>query len=244
MARGSIRIGTSGWQYDHWKGPFYPERMSSDDMLSAYCDTFDSVEINGSFYRLPQQETVKAWRKAVPNEFMFAAKASRYVTHMKKLKDPGDPLRRLYDSFKGLGQTQGPILFQLPPNWSRNLERLEAFLKSLSGRFRHAFEFRDPSWHEDETFELLRQHGAAHCIHHLEGYLAPRELTAELAYVRLHGPDGPYQGSYDEKTLSGWAQSFQEWASDGHEVVCYFDNDEKGYAPRDAQRLKEMVEDG
>jgi len=236
-----IFIGTSGWSYDHWKGHFYPRHLADEQMLAYYSGCFRTTEINTSFYRLPARETLKRWRELTPADFLFAVKASRYITHMKKLRAPGQTVSAFLQRIRILGDKLGPILFQLPPHWRFNRERLAAFLDALSIEFRYAFEFRDRSWLNEETRELLARHGAAFCIYDLDGFLSPKEITSDLVYVRLHGPGKPYQGSYDDKRLSGWAGDFASWALQGHAVFCYFDNDERGYAARNALRLLAML---
>ncbi len=238
---GNIHIGTSGWHYVHWKGPFYPETIPAKDMLSYYADHFNTVEINSSFYKLPQKSTLELWKKTVSSDFVFALKGSRYITHMKKLKDPSNGVPPLLDAAVVLKEKRGPLLFQLPPRWRINSERLDTFLQFLPGGFRYAFEFRDPSWFSDDVYQILSKRGAAFCIYHLAGQLSPREVTADFIYVRLHGPAGAYQGQYDIKTLTGWAKAFSIWQSQGKEIFCYFDNDEAGYAVHDAKRLKEIL---
>jgi uncharacterized protein YecE (DUF72 family) len=239
--KASIHIGTSGWQYDHWKGPFYPEGLSNRDLLPYYAERFHTVEINNSFYRLPEAKTFKAWHDATPAGFIFTVKASRYITHMKKLKDPKQPTSTLLERAGTLGEMLGPILFQLPPRWHFNLGRLESFLESLPRDNRYAFEFRDPTWFDSRTYQALEAQGAAFCIYELAGRLSPKEVTAGFVYIRLHGPKGAYQGQYDTSVLSGWAGAISTWVRQGKEVFCYFDNDEAGYAAQDALRLQEMV---
>src|SRR5215211_6295706 len=196
-------IGTSGWHYDHWKGPFYPSGLPEAALLEYYADRFGSAEINNSFYRLPEKKTLRRWREAVPEGFLFSVKASRYLTHMKKLKDPLEPLERLLDRVSVLETKLGPVLFQLPPRWRSNPERLQALLEILPENHRYAFEFRDPSWFDGEVYGLLAEHGAAFCVYDLDGRTSPKEVTADFAYVRLHGPDGPYRGRYGAERLAG-----------------------------------------
>lgn len=238
----SLYIGTSGWAYDHWQGSFYPNDLPQDKRLSFYAEHFQSVEINNSFYQLPSTDTFARWRETVPAGFTFAVKANRYITHMKKLKDPEDPLQTLYDRTSILGDALGPILFQLPPNWRFDAGRLAAFLDALSPEHRHVFELRDERWITAEAVALLRQHEAAFCVYEFAGRLSPKEVTTDFAYVRLHGPlEEPYRGSYDGQTLAGWAGTLSTWRRHGHDVFCYFDNDEAGYAPRNARALKNML---
>lgn len=237
----NIHIGTSGWHYNHWRGPFYPEETSSEDLLSYYTRVFHTVEINNSFYQLPAEKTFTDWRDRVPDGFIFSVKASRYITHMKKLKDPQEPVTNFMNRVQVLEDKLGPILFQLPPHWKVNPKRLEEFLKVLPTGFRYAFEFRDPSWFDRRVVDALARQEAAFCIYHLDQRISPKEITTNFVYVRLHGPDGAYQGQYDVSELSGWAGAFSTWGRSSKEIYCYFDNDERGYAAQDALRLKEML---
>lgn len=239
----TFHIGTSGWSYTHWKGPFYPPDIRGEEMLAHYCRHFRSVEINNSFYHLPAAETLHHWSDNTPDDFIFSVKASRYITHMKKLKDPAESLSAFFQRISVLGDKLGPILFQLPPHWRYNQERLSHFLASLSSDYRYVFEFRDTSWLSQPCYDLLSRHGAALCIYELDGYLSPRETTADFVYVRLHGPGGPYRGNYDTRTLSGWAGAFSSWSAQGRECFCYFDNDEAGYAALNAGALQAMLQD-
>jgi len=238
----SIYIGTSGWHYQHWKGPFYPEDLPDERLLEHYVKYFQTAEINNTFYQLPEKETFAQWRDSVPEGFIFSVKSSRYITHMKKLKDPEQPLASFVDGVEMLGDKLGPILFQLPPRWRLNIERLSSFLKVLPEGHRYAFEFRDLSWFGDQTEQVLAQKGAAFCIYDFERRKSPRLATTDFVYVRLHGPDGAYKGKYDDKTLLDWAEAFLSWAGEGKEIYCYFDNDEKGYAAQNALKLKELLE--
>jgi uncharacterized protein YecE (DUF72 family) len=196
--------------------------------------------VNNTFYRLPSERTIAAWAATVPDGFTFAIKASRYITHMKKLKDPRESAARFLNRIAAFGHRLGPVLFQLPPGWSVNVERLASFLEALPVGNRYAFEFRDASWHIDEVYSLLREHGAAFCIYDLAGKTSPLEVTADLVYVRLHGPGDAYRGSYTTRALSTWARAFEEWSNE-RDVWCYFDNDERGYAPKNALSLRSMI---
>jgi uncharacterized protein YecE (DUF72 family) len=237
-----IRIGTSGFHYKHWKGPFYPEKLPADAMLDFYTQDFDTVELNNSFYRLPSAEAFEAWRDATPANFVFAVKASRFITHNKKLKDPEHAIDNLLPRAVHLGKKLGPVLFQLPPKWRVNTERLHNLLAILPPEIRYAFEFREPSWMSAEIFEILREFNAAFCIYELAGYHAPIVVTADFTYVRLHGPEsGKYQGSYSEQQLAGWARQIESWAKKLKAVYFYFDNDQAGYAATNALRLRDMV---
>lgn len=242
MKAGRIHVGTSGWHYRHWKGPFYPEDLPQQEMLAFYARHFESAEVNNSFYRLPEERTLRRWCRQVPEGFVFAAKASRYLTHMKKLKDPEGALEKLFGRLSLLKEKLGPVLFQLPPRWGMDAGRLRDFLAALPAQGRFAFEFRDPNWFHPEIYEALAGRGAAFCIFELAGELSPREVTSDFVYLRLHGPAGAYEGRYGRQGLSGWAGALSSWSRAGKDVYCYFDNDEKGYAPQDALLLREMLE--
>jgi uncharacterized protein YecE (DUF72 family) len=239
-----FRIGTSGWHYEHWQGPFYPQDLPSDKWLAYYTKHLPTVEINNSFYQLPAVETLRQWRTDTPEDFVFAVKASRYITHMKKLKDPDEPVSNFMTRVCELGDKLGPILFQLPPHWNLNLDRLRSLLELLPEGHRFAFEFRDTSWFDKRVYEMLAAHDAAFCIYQLSGHLSPKQVTTDWVYVRLHGPGDAYQGKYDVQTLSGWMGAFSTWARQGKEVYCYFDNDEAGYAVQNALTLQAMANDG
>lgn len=242
MARATeIRIGTSGWHYKHWVGRFYPERCSAAQMLGFYTQHFDTVELNNSFYKLPTPEAFRAWRNAAPKDFCFAVKASRFITHNKKLKDPENALNNFLPRAEALGAKLGPVLFQLPPQWGLNLARLDEFLAALPKYHRYAFEFREPSWNTPSVYELLRRHSAAYCIFELAGFQSPFEVTADWTYVRLHGPGERYQGSYDRRALSAWAARIAEWSTRLKSVYFYFDNDDSAYAAHNALELKRLV---
>ncbi len=238
-----IHIGTSGWHYDHWRGSFYPEGISPAEFLKYYADHFQTVEINNSFYRLPEEKTLLRWQETVPASFIFAVKASRFITHIKKLKDPKPSLAKFLQRVEILGKHLGPILFQLPPGWRCNLERLRDFLQALPKRQPCTFEFRHPGWFHREIYRILEEYGAAFCIYELAGQLSPRIVTADFVYVRLHGPGGPYQGQYSDWVLAEWARAFLNWKKEGKEIYCYFDNDEAGYAARNAWRLQQMLQE-
>lgn len=241
LPRAGIRVGTSGWSYPHWRGVFYPPELPPGRWLAWYQERLDTVELNNSFYRLPERSTFAAWGREAPEDFVFAVKANRYITHLRKLREPHAPLRRLLDHARALGPHLGPILFQLPPRWRCDLSRLRAFLQALPQGLACAMEFRDPDWWREEVYGLLRAHGVAWCIFHLAGTLSPLEVTAPLVYVRLHGPDGPYQGSYDGRALAAWARRILAWRAEGRQVWCYFDNDQAGYAVLNALALRRRL---
>jgi uncharacterized protein YecE (DUF72 family) len=211
-------------------------------MLNFYMQHFDTVELNNSFYRLPLVGALESWRDAVPPNFVFAVKASRFITHNKKLKDPDDALENFIPRIALLGSKLGPILFQLPPNWQVNVERLQDFLTALPKQHRYAFEFREMSWMKPEVLEALKRFNAAFCIYELAGYRSPLNVTADFIYVRLHGPEAnEYQGSYNEYRLRSWARQIEVWARTQKAIYVYFDNDQAGYAAQNALTLKNMV---
>ena len=238
-----ILIGTSGWHYAHWKGPFYPAKIASGEMFAFYCERFATVELNNSFYRLPSNETFRCWKKQAPSGFLFAVKASRFITHMKKLKDPEQSLTRFLSAATGLGRKLGPVLFQMPPFWSKDTARLSAFLCALPKGLRCAFEFRHPSWFDREVYELLQTQDAAFCAFDLAGEQSPRTLTASFGYLRLHGPaKQKYSGRYSKPQLRQWLSCCELWIKEGaQQVFVYFDNDQAGYAAINAQELQEMI---
>lgn len=241
--RRAIDIGTSGWHYPHWRGPFYPEKLSTAKMLDFYARHFDTVELNNTFYRLAPETAVEEWRTQTAPGFLFAAKASRFLTHMKKLKDPEAGIAKFFERVDGLGRKLGPVLFQLPPNWEVNTERLERFLEALPRGHRHAFELRDASWHVPEVYRILRRYRAAFCIFDIAGFHSGFEITADFTYVRLHGPGGPYQGSYASEKLEAWAERIREWQKELQAVYVYFDNDQAAYAVENALALKKLLRD-
>ena len=241
-ATDAIWIGTSGWSYDHWDGVLFEAGTPADEQLAAYADSFDTVEVDNTFYQLPDEGTLEAWEETAPDGFQFAIQASRYITHMKKLKDVDESVGELLDRVELLGDKLGPILFQCPPNWNRDAERLAAFLDVLPRGHEYAFEFRDPSWFHDEIYELLRANDAACCIYDMEGETAPLEIITDLIYVRLHKPEGDDNWDYSPQALTAWADRFVEWAGDGHEVFCYFNNDRDGAAVRNADLMYELLE--
>ena len=240
--RGRAHIGTSGWHYQHWKGPFYPQGHPDSQLLAYYVKHFQTAEINNTFYRLPSENAVREWRDGVPGDFIFAVKGSRFITHQKKLNDPEQALPLFLSRVKLLGDKLGPVLFQLPPRWHLNLDRLKTFLEALPKDHRYAFEFRDPDWFGSQTERVLYDKGAAFCVYDFEGRQSPRSVTAAFIYIRLHGPDGAYSGRYSKKQLADWADFIARCTSDGKEAYCYFDNDESGYAALNAAELQKLLQ--
>jgi uncharacterized protein YecE (DUF72 family) len=239
---GRLEIGTSGWTYDGWRGPFYPLEVPKRRWLRWYATHFNSTEINGSFYRTPSLGAVRAWRHDTPDGFLFAWKASKFITHWKRLSaDCKSSLALMETRLRVLKEKLGPILFQLPARFKADRERLASFLKLLKLQRQYVFEFRDASWYEPEILDLLRDHDIALCLSDHRDAPAPWEVTARHVYIRGHGPTGEYKDRYPLKTLQAWARSIASWRRKGLNVYCYFDNDQKSAAPADAQRLIDLT---
>jgi uncharacterized protein YecE (DUF72 family) len=211
-------------------------------MLAHYLRDFDTVELNNTFYQLPNETSFDNWRKSTPEHFLFAVKGSRFLTHMIKLKDAQRGLANFLPRAERLRRKLGPILWQLPPKWNANVERLEEFLAQLPKKHRYAFELRNPTWMTEDVYEVLRKYNAAFCIYELAGYHSPIEVTADWTYVRLHGPTPhKYQGSYGDDQLAAWAQRIRDWSHTLKAIFVYFDNDDSAYAVENALTLKRML---
>jgi len=232
---GQLRAGTSGWQYDHWKGVFYPQKLKKSKWFHHYASRFDTVEVNNTFYNLPEATTFDRWCEQAPEGFRYALKFSRYGTHLKKLQDPQAGVDAFLGRAERLGALLGPILVQLPPHWGVNAGRLASFLDAAPKRIRWAVEFRDPSWLCGKVFGTLRAHGAALCIHDMLPD-HPHEVTADWVYLRFHGP-GPW-GNYSHQALSAAAQRIKAHLAESRDVFAYFNNDAYGYAVHNAMDLR------
>jgi uncharacterized protein YecE (DUF72 family) len=241
--RGRARVGCSGWQYKHWKGDFYPASLPQTRWFEHYAAIFDTVEINNSFYRLPERATFAAWARRAPARFEFAVKASRFLTHMKKLKDPEEPVVRLFSRMRALGTHLGPVLYQLPPGWKVDRERFAHFLDVLPRDARHVVEFREATWYDDTIRQLMQRHRVALCLHDMAGSATGRDEACPFVYVRFHGATGKYGGSYHEDRLRSWAGWLNRRRDNGCDVYAYFNNDVGGHAPRNALTLRRMLED-
>jgi uncharacterized protein YecE (DUF72 family) len=239
--RGEIRIGCSGWLYRHWREFFYPARMAQHRWFAHYAGTFDTVELNTSFYHLPKPDTFAKWRDQAPPGFRYAVKAPRFITHMKKLKDCAEPVGEFLKRARNLSDTAGPILYQLPPRWACNAERLEEFVALLPDDLVHVFEFREKSWLCEEVLALLDRGGVSFCAHDMQGLRTERWAAGPIAYVRFHGGVGKYWGRYSDRDLLGWTDWIVAEARGGRDVWCYFNNDIEGHAIHDALTLRSMV---
>lgn len=236
-----IRIGTSGWHYKHWIGRFYPEKMHAEDWLEFYSQHFDTVEINNTFYHLPREQTMVNWHDKVPPNFLFAVKASRYITHIKKLHNTTEEVGRFFALADLLQDRLGPILYQLPPSLHKNLQRLDEFIESLPRRGSAVFEFRHNSWYDQETFDLMNRRGVALCVHDMGDKAPPRLVTGRVAYVRFHGTDGRYAGNYPDHMLHDWANWLKAQAPNVRAIYAYFNNDISGHALNNARTLKQIM---
>ena len=238
----NIWVGTSGWTYDGWRGPFYPNDVPKKRWLNWYSEQFVTTEINGSFYRTPPLEAVRAWRKDTPDEFVFAWKASKFITHWKRLSEKcANSIELMETRLKALGPKTGPVLFQLPARFKADRERLASFLKMLPKRYKYAFEFRDTSWYDDRILDVLRDRNVALCMSDHVDAPSPWEVTAKHVYIRRHGPTGQYKDRYPLKTLREWAATIKKWKRRSLDIYCYFDNDQKSAAPKDARKLIELL---
>ncbi|HZP79473.1 MAG TPA: DUF72 domain-containing protein [Pseudolabrys sp.] len=243
-AAGSRRvlIGTSGWSYQSWRGPFFPDDLKSAAHLAFYATHFPTTELNGVFYRTPTEEAVKGWRQGTPDDFIFAWKASKFITHWKRLTEKcANSLELLESRLRLLGPKAGPILFQLPPQFRKDRERLASFIRMLNRKRRYAFEFRHPSWYEDDVLDLLRDSDIALCISDHHDAPSPWVATARHVYIRGHGPSGRYHSHYPDRALRDWKRMIARWRRSHAPVYVYFDNDQKSAAPKDAQRLIKTI---
>ena len=236
-----IRIGTSGWYYDHWKETFYPPDLPKSRWLEYYATHFNTVELNNTFYHLPKEKTLRRWHQIAPKGFLYAVKASRYITHVKKLSGVAESLELFFERVGLLKSTLGPVLYQLPPSLHKDLERLETFIRLLPKKPPAIFEFRHQSWYGDDTFELLNKLGIGFCVHDLSGNESPRFVTGGVVYVRFHGTTGRYAGDYPESQLQDWAKWLKDQAQRVRAIYAYFNNDAHGHAVKNAKTLRMLV---
>ncbi len=241
-----LYIGTSGYSYPHWTGIFYPEKLSQSKWLEFYAKHFDTVELNVTFYRLPQEKVFENWFKRTPKDFLFVIKGSRFITHVKKLKNCREPLDLLILRTKLLKEKLGIILWQLPPSlrFEEGDRRLEEFLKLFrvqSPKLRASFEFRHQSWFRKEVYDLLKKYNCALCIADSTSFPKEEVITADFVYIRFHGGAELYGSNYSDKELKKWAGKIKKWQKQGLDIYCYFNNDAYGYAIKNAKTLREMV---
>jgi len=238
---GRACIGTSGFSYPHWRGVLYPEGLPQSRWLERYCELFNTVELNVTFYRLPGSSAVQGWRDRTPVDFLFSVKASRLITHRREPGEGREAVERFFSAVSLLGDKLGPVLFQFPPALSPDMSVLRAFLALLPAGRLHAFEFRHEKWFTEDVYEVLRGQNAALVLHDYGRFPCPRTLTAGWTYVRLHGPSGFYAGEYGREGLRQWADLLNRWAGEGTDAYVYFNNDDRGSAVRDAAALGEMI---
>ena len=235
-------IGTSGWQYDDWRGVLYPEGVPQRAWLERYAESFRCVEVNNAFYRLPERSTFERWHDQTPDGFVVAVKASRYLTHIKRLQDPGEPVERLLDRAKGLGDRLGPFLLQLPPTLRVEPERLDACLAAFPDRCRVAVEPRHDSWWTDEIEEILTKRGAALCWPDRHGPISPHWVTADWGYVRLHeGTARHPRTAYGRQALKTWLDRIRGAWPQKADVYVFFNNDHAGAAVENAKTLQRLA---
>ena len=243
MPRGRPRIGCSGWVYKDWRGLVYPDDLPQRRWFDHYAGRFDSVEINNTFYRLPQEKTMDGWAAQAPEDFVYALKLGQFGSHRMKLRDAASWLPNHLERVERLGRSLGPTLVQLPPRWKRDAARLDEFLSVAPGHLRWAVEVREGSWLHEEVYEVLRRHGAALCIHDLLPD-HPWVLTADWTYVRFHGPQAlerKYWGSYGPDNLAPAAERLEAWLAEGRDVYAYFNNDHEANAVHDAAWLRDRL---
>jgi uncharacterized protein YecE (DUF72 family) len=241
--RGKFFTGTSGWSYQHWRGLFYPIDLPQREWFAHYARHFQSVEINYTFYRLPSAKTFVRWREHSPPQFVYALKAPRTITHLRKLQRCEDSLEAFVERARLLGDKLGPILYQLPPRWGCNVQRLADFVELLPGDLCHVFEFRDQSWHVAPVLELLRSRDLGFCYIDLPGFECPSLVTGRVFYARMHGVGVKYGGSYDEGRLLELAERVCHLRDEGYDTFAYFNNDAEAHAVENAWDLRLQVDD-
>ncbi len=242
MAReANVHIGCSGWNYNHWKGLFYPSGSLSKNWFSEYSEVFSTVEINNTFYQLPEASVFRKWHAQAPPGFIYAVKANRFITHMKKLKASASSVEKFLKRAKMLKKHLGPILFQLPPHWKVNVKRLDDFTDMLPEGLEYIFEFRDKSWYDERIYQLLTNKRMSMCLHDMKGSESPMIKVGPVCYIRFHGSTSLYGGKYHISALRKWAGFIREAASEKKGVYAYFNNDSEANAPKDALRLLEEI---
>ena len=237
-----LRVGTSGWQYKHWRGRFYPRELPTSRWLQHYAKYFDTVELNNPFYRQPERKTFEKWRRAVPENFVYAVKLNRFITHIKRLRIERDSVERSYGTMAGLGPKAAVVLVQLPPRMKFDPERAERFFRMVSRRRRrHALEPRESSWFTEEALELLRRLRVALVIGETPHWPTHIAVTADFIYLRFHGPERRYGSDYSDDQLRLWAERIKAWRAEGRDVFAYFNNDEQAFAVKNALRLSDLA---
>ncbi len=233
-----LLVGTSGFVYDHWRSRFYPEKLAKAKWLGFYATHFTTVELNNSFYRLPSEANFANWRDSSPANFIFAVKVSRFITHIKRLKNTEEAVETFITRAKFLGEKLGPFLYQLPPNMHRNDEVLASFLSTLPQGMKYVVEFRHQSWLEEKVFEILGKYNVGLCIFDMPSFTCPLAVTADFAYIRFHGSTGLYFSCYSDEQLADWAEKLANLAANLKEIYIYFNNDAEAFAVRNAKTIR------
>jgi uncharacterized protein YecE (DUF72 family) len=243
--KGNIHIGTSGWSYKHWKGIFYPRKLKATEWIRFYSEHFQCTEINGSFYKLPTEETVIEWTKKVPDNFLFCPKMSRFLTHMKKLNEPEEPLERFFGIFEPMKKMMGPVLLQLPGILKFNYDKAEHLYSLMKRNYKKkefVMEVRHDSWLQEESLTLMTKYDIGLVISQSgDRFPYSEKITAKNIYIRFHGPHELYASSYSDHLLKDFAKKFKKWEKQGHVIWAFFNNDIHGYAIEDAKRLLKMI---
>jgi uncharacterized protein YecE (DUF72 family) len=234
-------VGCSGWHYEHWRGLYYPRELPKPKWLSFYAGQFTTVELNNSFYHLPSEKAFTSWRESTPEDFVFAVKVSRFITHIKRLRNLGSALETFLARADLLKEKLGPLLYQLPPSMKRNDELLQNFLGTLPSRYQHVIEFRHESWIDDRVFDILRTHKVGLCVFDMPGFSCPLVATGDFAYIRFHGSEGLYSSSYSDEELGQWAQRIARLGPSIKAGYIYFNNDAEGFAIKNAMTLRNLL---
>ena len=234
-------IGTSGWHYEHWRGLFYPEKLARSKWLEFYVRHFNTVELNNSFYNLPSEKAFINWRESSSKSFVFTVKVSRFITHVKRLRNVEEPMQNFLSRADFLQDKLGPLLYQLPPSMKRDDDRLEAFLFTLPSHYRHVFEFRHESWLDDGVFNVLKRYRAGLCVFDMPDFTCPIVATADFVYLRFHGSTGLYSSCYSDEELSNWAKEITGLSKKLKAIYIYFNNDAGAYAIRNAKTLARFL---
>jgi len=234
-------VGCSGWHYEHWKLLYYPEGLAKSKWLQFYAKQFNTVELNNSFYHLPSEKAFVSWRESSPDNFVFAVKVSRFITHIKRLKNFGAAMENFLSRACLLKSKLGPLLYQLPPNMKRNDELLESFLSSLPQKYQYVFEFRHESWLNDSVFHILQRYNTGLCVFDMPGFTCPLVATSDFAYIRFHGSTGMYSSCYSNEELSQWVEKIAQLAQNLKAVYIYFNNDAEAFSVKNAIILKTFL---
>ena len=234
-------IGTSGWHYDDWRGRFYPEKLPKAQWLEFYARHFPTLELNNTFYRLPKESVFRKWHDSSPPDFVFAVKISRYITHIKRLKDCRDEVNNFMSRAVLLKDKLGPLLYQLPPGLHRDDDILKSFLSTLPQEMKHVIEFRHESWFVEEVYDILRRNHVGFCAYDMPKLTPPLLATADFVYIRFHGSDSLYSSCYSNEELKDWAKRIAELAEGLEMVYIYFNNDVQGYALENANTIKKFL---